>query len=216
VPTHTQCYTFGMAEAGVVRSLDSVLEEVGRFFVGRDPVHEAARAIARLLDDAGIAYAVADALCLGAHGVVRATEDVDILLAREDLDRFKAAWLGRGYVNLRAGGKAVRDTARGVKIDFLLTGDFPGDGREKPIAFPSPGESTVDAEGIRVLALPTLIELKLASGMTAPHRLQDLADVLRLIEVRQLSRDFESELHPWVRAKFEELWTSAQHPPDDY
>jgi hypothetical protein len=67
-----------------------------------------------------------------------------------------------------------------------------------------------------VLALPRLVELKLASGMTAPHRLQDLADVQRLIGVQQLPREFGEKLDPYVRAKFDELWISAQHEPDDY
>jgi hypothetical protein len=34
--------------------------------------------------------------------LVRATEDVGVLLSREALERFKQTWLGRGYVNLRA------------------------------------------------------------------------------------------------------------------
>src|SRR5204863_7794125 len=122
-------------------------------------------------------YAIAGALCLGAHGVVRATEDVDILITREGLERFKAEWLGRGYINLRAGGKAVRDSVNGVKIDFLVAGDFPGDGRPKPVAFPEPSGRAVSPGDPVVLSLPQLVELKLASGMTAPHRLQDLADV---------------------------------------
>ena len=65
-------------------------------------------------------------------------------------------------------------------------------------------------------SLPGLIELKLVSGMSAPHRLQDLADVLRLIEVRKLPREFATDLDPWVRPRFDELWVSAQHPADDY
>lgn len=67
-----------------------------------------------------------------------------------------------------------------------------------------------------MVSLPRLIELKLASGMTAPHRLQDLADVLRLIERAALPRETANTLDPYVRAKFDELWQTAQHPEDDY
>jgi hypothetical protein len=141
---------------------------------------------------------------------------VDVLLSREDLERFKNAWVGRGYVNLRPGGKAVRDAKHGVKIDFLIVGDFPGDGKPKPVAFPSPAGASELAGRLRVVTLPRLIELKLASGMTAPHRLQDLADVQRLIETRKLPQSFREELDPYVREKFDELWRSAQHEPDDY
>lgn len=68
-------------------------------------------------------------------------------------------------------------------------------------------------EGIRFLRLPTLLELKLASGMTNPGRLQDLADVQRLIEVLALPRDLLAQLHPYVRDKYAELWTAVHDNP---
>jgi hypothetical protein len=199
-----------------IAALEPILDRLGAFFMGDSPVHRAEAAIARRLEELGIDHAVAGALCLGAHGAVRATEDVDVLLRREDLDRFKYEWLGRGYVDLRPGGKAVRDTVNDVKIDFLLAGDFPGDGKPKPVSFPEPGDVSVAAGSLRVVSLPRFVELKLASGMTAPHRLQDLADVLRLIETAKLPREFREKLDPYVRSKYDELWLAAQHPEDDY
>jgi hypothetical protein len=73
-----------------------------------------------------------------------------------------------------------------------------------------------DAGRVRVVNLPRFVELKLASGMTAPHRLQDLADVLRLIGAAKLPRELGESLDPYVRAKYDELWQTAQHPEDDY
>jgi hypothetical protein len=111
--------------------------------MGRSRIHAAARALVRIFDDEGIPYAIAGAIALGAHGRVRLTEAVDVLLPREDLARFKRGWLGRGYVEPTPGLKAVRDTTRNVRVDFLLSGDYPGDGAPKPIAFPDPiGHST--------------------------------------------------------------------------
>jgi hypothetical protein len=195
---------------------EATLERIGAFFMATSPVQQAATDIARRLTELGLDYAIAGALCLAAHGVVRATEDVDVLVTRRGLDRFKERWLGRGYVELRAGGKAVKDTVNGVKVDFLIEGDYPGDGKPKPIRFPSPAAAGAEAGQLRVVALPRLVELKLASGMTAPHRLQDLADVLRLIEVAKLPRELGHVLDPFVRAKYEELWETAQHAEDDY
>lgn len=197
--------------------MEAVLASVGEFFMGRSPLHAAAEGIARRLRESGIDYAIAGALSLGAHGFVRATEDVDVLITRDGMQRFKGEWLGRGYVNLREGGKAVRDTEHGVKIDFLLTGEYPGDGKPKPVVFPDPRVAGIETDPYpyRVLALPMLIELKLASGMTAPHRLHDLADVMRLIRAASIPRDFAGELHPYVREKFDELWVVAQHPDDE-
>lgn len=196
--------------------LDEALSRLGAYFMNESPLQHAARDIAAHLNELGIDYAIAGALSLAAHGLVRATEDVDVLLGREGLERFKAEWLGRGYVNLRPGGKAVRDVQNGVKIDFLIAGEFPGDGQPKPVQFPDPAEASVAGGQFRVLSLLRLIELKLASGMTAPHRLQDLADVQRIIQVRNLPRELSADLNPYVRAKFDELWLSGQHAPDDY
>lgn len=46
--------------------------------------------------------------------------------------------------------------------------------------------------------------------MTAPHRLKDLADVLELIRLQRLPREFAERLDPYVRQKYLELWTAAR------
>ncbi len=197
------------------RRTDAVLELLGGFFMNRSPVHAAAEDIARLLDELGIDYAIGGAVSLAIHGFVRSTEHVDIVITPAGLAAFKERWLGRGYVNLRSGGKAVRDTRHDVKIDFLLTGEFPGDGLPKPVAVPVPSQASVAGEKYLVLSLPSLVELKLASGMTAPHRMQDLTDVMRLIHVAGIPRDLSAQLAPYVREKYLELWEIAQHDDDD-
>jgi hypothetical protein len=196
--------------------MDAVLSFLGAYFMEQSSVHLAAEEIARHLEDAGIDYAIAGALSLAAHGFVRATEDVDVIVTREGLAKFKERWLGLGYVNLRAGGKPVRDTTHNVKIDFLLTGDFPGDGKPKPVVVPEPRTASIVARKYRVVSLPKLIELKLASGMSAPHRGKDLIDVQELIHRAALPRDLVDRLDPYVRDKFLELWELAQHPDDEY
>ncbi len=206
----------GSGNQALADRFEATLERMGTCFMVSSPLLNAAALIARHLDEMGIDYAIAGALCLAAHGIVRATEDVDLLISREGLDRFKQTWLGRGYVDLRPGGKAVRDTVNGVKVDFLLEGDYPGDGKPKPVRFPAPAEVAMDAGRFRVVNLPRFVELKLASGMTAPHRLQDLADVLRLIAAAKLPREFGESLDLYVRSKYDELWLAAQHPEEDY
>ncbi len=198
------------------RRMDVLLAQAQDYFMGIGGVHDAAAAIGRRLADAGIDYAIAGALALGRHGLKRLTVDVDVLITREGLARFKAHWLGRGYAEVRPGGKSVRDTTNDVQIDFLLAGDFPGDGKPKPVAFPDPVAVATEGDRYKVLSLTGLLELKLASGMTAPHRLQDLADVLRLIRETKLSRELAAQLSPYVRPKYDELWILAQHPEDEY
>jgi hypothetical protein len=194
--------------------LDEALREADRYFMGRGSVREAALAITRSLTEQGIDHAVAGAIACAAHGHERMTTDVVLLITREGLRRFKEAWLGRGHVEITPGLKAVRDTRRDVKIDFLLTGDYPGDGKPKPVAFPEPATVSEDAGPYRILTLPALLELKIASGASAPHRMRDLDDAMRLIRASSLAREYADRLDPSVRAKYLELWEWAQLEED--
>jgi hypothetical protein len=162
------------------------------------------------LSELNIPYAVAGGMAMFFHGFRRFTEDVDILVTREGLDRLHQELEGLGYVPVFPGGKNLRDADSGVRIEFLVTGDYPGDGRPKPVAFPDPEQAAIERDGIRCLNLPTLVELKLASGMTAPARLKDLADVQELIRLLRLPADFADQLQPFVREKYTELWQTMQ------
>ena len=190
------------------------LEEGQEFFMGEGRINDAARALAKVLEEEGIPYAIAGALALNAHGYVRFTNGVHLLLTREGLTQLKARILGRGYVEKFPGSKGMRDAARNVAIDVLIAGDFPGDGKPQPVAFPDPSVAEQGTLG-RVLPLGTLIELKLASGMTAPHRLKDLADVIELIRAASLPASLADALNPYVRAKYLELHTAATSAPQD-
>jgi len=194
------------------RNYESALEVAGRFFMGEAPVQLAARRIARALDDLGVPHVVCGGLAVAAHGHLRVTQDVDILVTPDGLRRFKERWLGRGWVERFAGSRGLRDAEQDVRIDVLLTGDYPGDGRPGPIAFPDPEECAVQSGGVSVLSLPKLIELKVASGLSAPARLQDWADVIALVRANGLGAEYAQELHPHVRPKYAELWALAQTP----
>lgn len=200
----------GRLEADAEARFFASLEHAGRFFMGTSDVHAALERLVAVLDEASIPYAIAGALALGEYGYRRTTDDVDVLLTAEGLERFKAAHLGRGYVEKFPGSRGVRDTVTNVGIDVLLAGDFPGDGKPKPIQFPDPAAIAVRGSRVALVPLTTLIELKLASGMTAPHRLRDLADVLELIRRADLSEALAEELDPFVVDKYRELWRAAQ------
>jgi len=187
----------------------AAIREAARFLMGNDPVHQTLREIGRRLDDLRIPYAIVGGMALVAHGYTRTTVDVDILVTRAGLDAAHKALDGLGYVPPFAGSKNLRDTQTGVCIEFLVSGDYPGDGKPKPVAFPDPASAAVEIDGLRFVPLPTLIELKLASGMTNPGRLRDLADVQELIRVLKLPADFDQRLEPYVRAKYGELWNAV-------
>jgi hypothetical protein len=98
----------------------------------------------------------------------------------------------------------------------LLTGSYPGDGKPTDLAFPVPEDVSVEEDGIKFLSLRSLVELKIASALTAPDRLQDLADVIQLIRENDLDSEFASQLHTSVRDKYEELRGHAQRPTGEY
>lgn len=178
--------------------------------MGDADVQRALHKLTQLLEREQIPYAIAGAMALNAYGYRRVTVDVDVLLTREGLKRFKDCALGLGYAEKFAGSKGVRDAENGVSIDVLIAGDYPGDGLRKPVVFPDPALVAVPLESGRFLPLPVLIDLKLASGMSAPHRLKDLADVLELVRAAHLPQSVADSLDPSVRTKFLELWQAAQ------
>ncbi|MEW6743338.1 MAG: hypothetical protein AB1486_11325 [Planctomycetota bacterium] len=186
------------------------VRQAGLFFMGETKVHRALERLVRHLEEDGISYAIVGAMALNEYGYRRVTEDIDLLLTRAGLEEFKRLHLGRGYVEKFPGSKGLRDTYNDTPIDVVIAGDYPGDGKPKPVVFPDPGEAAERGERVRLLPLPRLIELKLASGMTAPHRLRDLADVIEVIRLQKLALDFAEQLDETVRAKYRELWTAAQ------
>lgn len=187
-------------------SLDSVVREADAYFMKEGPLHRTLRTLAERFRQEGIDYGLLGGMALGEHGYVRMTDDVDILLTAEGLGRFQERLLGRGYVAAHPGAsRTFRDAETRVRIEFLIAGEFPGDGKPKAVCFPDPAGATEDVGGIEVLKLPRVVDLKLASGMSAPHRLRDLADVQEIIRVRRLDERFAAELDPSVRETYLKL-----------
>jgi hypothetical protein len=195
------------------------MDEGDRFFAGEDQVFKTLRRIGRRLDELDIPYAIAGGMALNAHGFRRLTIDVDILVTLDGLKKIHERLDGLGYLPPFANSKNLRDTESGVRIEFLIAGEFPGDGKPKPVAFPDPAEAAIERDGAKYLSLPKLIELKLASGMTGGiHRMKDFTDVVELIKILKLPIALREELNPYVVPKYEELWTALQEPlhgPDE-
>lgn len=187
------------------------LQEGGMFFNRESSVHTTLLKITQKLDELHIDYALVGGMALFFHGFRRFTEDVDLLVTKEGLARIHEQLEGRGFVAPFEGSRNLRDTDTGVKVEFLVTGQFPGDGKPKAVAFPKPEDVTIMIEGIRCVQLNKLIELKLASGTTG-GRLKDLADVQELIRLLHLPEAFAGKLNESVREEFTTIWkqTSQQ------
>ncbi|HJW82815.1 MAG TPA: hypothetical protein VJ754_00795 [Anaerolineae bacterium] len=193
------------------RSIWQVLREADDLFARKGNVFESLRRLARRLEEEGIPYALIGGLALILHGYERFTRDVDIVLTRDGLAAFREKCIGRGYVPAFPGAqKTFRDTANNVRIEIITTGEYPGDGKPKPVAFPDPEQSSVERDGIRILQLEKLIELKLASGLSAAHRLRDLADVQDLIAALGLPLELADQLDASVRDEYRRLWETAR------
>ena len=193
------------------RSFIDTFEEGLRYFMGEGELNKTVARLGRDLDQHGIEYAIIGAVALTAHGYLRFTADVDLILTREGLETFHRELVGLGYRPAFEGArKKLRSTLNGVAIEIITEGEYPGDGKPKPVSFPLPSAASVEIEGVRVVTIEKLIELKLASGMTAPDRLKDLADVQELIKVKHLAEDFADKLNPYVREKYLELWNAVQ------
>lgn len=189
------------------------LREGSMHFGQEGGVQQTLTRIAQRLEQLGIPYAVVGGMAMFYHGYRRFTEDVDLLVTRDSLKAIHEKLEGLGYLPPFAGSKNLRDTETGVRIEFLVTGDYPGDGQPKPVVFPDPATVTVEIAGLRFLTLPKLVDLKLASGMSNPRRAKDLVDVQELIATLNLGDDFAAQLDPSVRDKYLELLRVVRENP---
>lgn len=167
------------------------------FFQKRDPVHRAMRRLAQRLEKAGIPYAIMGAMAVNAHNARRTTDDVDVLLTSEGLDRFRMELVGRYYDQVPRKSRRFVERKSGVGVDVLVTGHYPGRAGVKPFAFPDPKEASQEIENTRVVTLPQLIQLKLAAG-----RYYDYGDVAFLIRVHNLDESFVEKIHPAVHSHY--------------
>jgi len=193
------------------RSVREVYAEGQRYFMGDGKLNNALSRLVADLNEHEIDYIVIGAIALMAYGYPRFTEDIDLILTADGLEKFHRELVGLGYVPAFQGArKRLRSIRDRSPIEIIAAGEYPGDGKPKPVSFPSPPEASVEIDGVRFATLEKLIELKLASGMTAPDRLKDLADVQEMIKIRSLDGEFADKLNPYVQEKYFELLEAVE------
>lgn len=176
------------------------------FFQGKGLLNNALRRLASDLDEHGIAYNLIGAIALNLHGYQRFTIDIDVLMSPEGSQKFQDELVGFGYRPAdEQAKKRYHTTAENVPIDIIIAGKYPGDGKPKPVRFHDPQENFVVIDGLKAVNLETLLDFKLASGITASDRLKDLGDAQELIKIKDLDESFAERLDPSVRDKFIEL-----------
>ncbi len=157
------------------------------------------------LERAGIPYAVAggNAVALWVTRVdeaaVRNTRDVDILLRRTDLDAAKVVLESEGFVYRYTAGIDVFLDGPDSKIRDAVHITMAGEMVPHHEAMPNPDVTdSVQAEGLRVLSLEALVQIKLTAFRDKDRtHLRDLLDV-KLIDSTWCSRyptELASRLH---------------------
>jgi hypothetical protein len=173
------------------------LKEIGMFFDGTDAVHQTMRHVAALFTAAGIEYAIVGGMAVNAHRHSRTTRDVDFLLSTAGWSELRKMVAAGQFLPVPGRARRFTDPATNISFDILVTGGFPGSGNPGPIAYPDPNDVSQLMADLRVVNLPTLIQLKLAAG-----RHQDLADVINLIRENHLDESFLSKLDRSIQADF--------------
>ncbi len=179
-------------------------------------VWRTARQIAAKLGGMGLPFVLVGSLAVQRHGYLgRSTNDVELLVSSDDdVRRIHARVLPRGYSRKSPTSRHIRDETTRVRIEFLVAGEYPGDGKPKSVRFPLPQSvAEVSADGLPFINLRSLIELKLASAKSAAHRIKDRADVLELIHIHGLKAEYAAQLDPYVREEFVAL--AALPPPSE-
>jgi len=191
-------------------SVAELFDEGRRYFMGEGKLNQSLARLASDLRDHEIEYVVIGAVALLAHGYPRFTEDIDLVMTAEGLEKFHDELVGLGYAPAFPGArKRLRSTTDNVSIEVMISGEYPGDGKPKPVSMPIPSTASEEIDGTKFVTLEKLIELKLASGISASDRLKDLADVQELIKIKKLDEGFAEKLDPYVRPKFLELQSSV-------
>jgi hypothetical protein len=164
-----------------------------------------ARAAAAALADYEIPHLIVGGVAVQEHGYPRVTIDVDIVVPDVlEAVEFLAANLTGPFARVSGWPDRLEDRRNGVNIDLLPAGQVLKSGCKVP--FPEPTKST---EELQIVALETLVSLKLDSWSNNQlKRLRDKTDVVELILRRKLSRDLP--VAPPVQSIYHEIWDALQ------
>jgi hypothetical protein len=172
--------------------------------LGNESLWDTAAQCDRLLAEAGIAYSVCGGVAVCLNGYQRNTVDLDLVVRSEDSERVREVLENAG-LTWDPGAKEFR-TEAGIAVQFVISGESAGRGHEVKVPEPMGDDNVEVIEGLPVLRLSRLIEMKLASGSANIRRThRDFADVVELIVIRNLDGSFARLLHKSLRKTFREL-----------
>lgn len=176
--------------------------------LGNESLWDVAAHCHEVLSQANFAHSIRGGVAVCLHGYQRNTTDVDLIIRPADGNEVRDLLETVGYRWDIERKELV--SLHGVAIQFLFSGDKAGKGSEVAISDPA-GELNVEViEGLSVVRLSRLIEMKIACGMANLRRThKDFADVVELIAVRNLDGSFARFLHKSLRSTFRDLVRNA-------
>jgi hypothetical protein len=180
--------------------------------LGNAPLWGAAKRCHGLLAAADIPHAVVGGAAVCLNGYQRNTIDLDVLIRSEDSAIVRDTLTGAGFIWNEDRHEFVGQND--VPVRFLYAGDRAGSG--SPVSLPDPTDRTAVTfkDGLSVLSLAKLIEVKLACGESNLRRThKDFADVVELIAANELGQSFARFLHKSLRPTFRELVRRAHGEP---
>lgn len=138
------------------------------------------------LDALGARFALIGGLALASHKVVRATQDVDLLVEAEKADAIDAELSKLGYRCVHRSADAANYVRGDERIDFLYA--------SRPIArglLEASEERKTVLGKMRVVSAEGLIGFKLQGLANDPRRTQDLEDIRALLRANHAALDME-------------------------
>ena len=161
----------------------------------------------KILTDAGIPFAVVGGNAVAAwvsrvdEAAVRNTQDVDILIRREDLDRVKKAMEANGFIY-----------GQSMNVDFFLDGPdakvrdavhllFASEKVKPHDTIETPAIEQVDTEGeFPIVELEMLVRMKLTS-----FRLKDRVHLLDMIGIELIDSTWPAKFPPALGERLQQL-----------
>jgi predicted nucleotidyltransferase len=128
----------------------------------------------------GIGYAAIGGLAVNAHGFMRATRDIDLLVLVEDAEKVRLVALALGY-RILDDGKEIASYVRDLqRFDVMHA--------QRPISRNLIARAVeIDLDGMKLPVIPAegLIGLKVQAYNDNPKRLQDVMDMVELFRVNR-------------------------------
>ncbi len=181
--------------------------------LGNESLWDVAARCHGLLTAAEVPYSICGGVAVCLHGYQRNTTDLDLVIRSEDSQSVRRVLTEAGFA--WDSEKAEFRTEDGIAIQFLIAGQQAGKGTEVLVSEPVGDLNVEQIEGLSVVRLSRLIELKIASGMNNLRRThKDFADVVELIAIRHLDGSFARHLHKSLRPTFRQLVRNATTTDD--